>query len=83
MTHHTGLKIEAEDLKITDLTDMKQLEYLSRISVMAASIAGQGHSDYTNYCFTAYGYIHRMWQVSRNFPYNSLITIIQHLATNQ
>jgi len=22
MTHHTGLKIEAEDLKITDLTDM-------------------------------------------------------------
>ena len=58
-----GLKIEAEDLKMSDLVDMKQLEYLLRISIMAASISGQGFSGYNNYCFSAYGYLHRMWQV--------------------
>lgn len=60
-----GLKIEVDDMKLTDLTDQKQLDYLLRISIMAASICGQGHPLYNNYCFSAYGYLHRMWQVRK------------------
>ena len=58
--------MEAEDLKLSDISDMKQLEYLLRISVMAASISGQGHPAFNNYCFSAYGYLQRMWQVRRS-----------------
>ena len=63
LSYVLGLKIDAEDLKMSDLTDMKQLEYLLRLSIMAAKIAGQGHPAFLNYCYSAYGYMHRMWQV--------------------
>lgn len=60
---------------MSDLTDMKQLEYLLRLSIMAAKISGQGHPTYLNYCYSAYGYMHRMWQVNNKIEFVILFEI--------
>ena len=59
-----GLLPGNPDLKIDDLTDVRQLEGLFRSHVMLAQLAGQGAVQFSHYCFMAYRFIMAMWRVS-------------------
>ena len=59
-----GLLPGNPDLKIDDLTDVRQLEGLFRSHVMLAQLAGQGAVPFSHYCFMAYRFIMAIWHVS-------------------
>jgi hypothetical protein len=51
------------NIKIEEITDVRQLETLCRIHVMLAQVAGRSSPHYTDYVLIAYGFIHRILEV--------------------
>jgi len=82
ITWLTGLKIEVEEMALKDLVDMKQLEYLLRISILAAQMSGQGYPGFTDYCLSAYGYLARMWQVILIIIFPPILSLLLYSALN-
>ncbi len=64
-----GLLPENPDLKLSDLTDIRQLEALVRAHILMAQMAGQNSTDFIPFCLLAYRLALAIWQVhDKTFP---------------
>ena len=59
----SGRSTGHNDSQLHRISDVKTLEYLTRIYIMLAQIVGKKSAHFTDYCLFAVTCIERMWKV--------------------
>ena len=65
----SGVFPDNPSLTVLDLYDIRQLEGLFRAHTLKAELGGRCSSEFQDNCLMAYGYIVRMWTVSKVILY--------------
>ena len=58
-----GMRPSEEKIKVNEITNVRQLEMLTRIHIMLAQIAGRSSPHYKDYVLLVYAFVQRIWQV--------------------